>query len=125
MGKHKANLEVDRQILDFADKVTEFKKSIPGKAVGKYPSEIQKQAIALYKKSGLSMSRFGESTGLSGVSISYWIKQRQSVPFREVEILETKSEVIKNQKGYTIELANGAKIHGLQIEDVQKLIGLQ
>jgi hypothetical protein len=125
MAKQKANLEVDQQILDLAEKVAEFKKSLSGKAIGRYPLEIQKSAVALYKRSGLSKKRFGEVTGTNDVSLAYWIRQLDEKQFKSIKIKDSVPVKAVNHNGYTIELASGAKITGLQMDDIQKLIGMK
>ena len=105
------------------------------------PLELRKEIMKAWHGSGMPMDRFAERVGVSGNSIANWSQdsskgssrrarpvaiKRSGEAFKRVRVVpEAKHAPAKPGGVFELELASGARVRGLRMEDLAELIRIQ
>ena len=126
----KSNTQLLNRIGTLAGRLSELKKSDTVRAPGAVPVELRREAVALLGESALSLRKFGEQIGVSRTALCAWRKAERSKAikakkrFREVRVVAERVAQSAEPMARSFELAlvGGARITGLRMEDVAKLL---
>jgi hypothetical protein len=137
----------DGRIAVLARRVSKLKRDGAGKVNGGFPRKLRADILAMLDHSGLPVGPFGKRVGVTGTTLANWIrakskdarstrrrrdvrrpktgKQKRS-GFREVRVVgDAASAGLSKPKSFELSLPSGARITGLGMEDIAKLIGVQ
>jgi hypothetical protein len=99
-----------------------------GKRMRGVPAELRKRILKVLNSSQLSTQTLGDRLGLTGSTLRNWSGQRKIKPtavkrakFSEVRI-KPEMKLLAAQVGLTLELAGGAKVHGLSLAEIRELV---
>jgi hypothetical protein len=112
------------------------------------PRELRRRAVELWDRSGLSSAAFCRRVGIGSGSLGNWSAARArkdrptlrirpklksklrkpnpvKAPFREIKVVPGKSHSFEDgvRRDIVLELDRGARVSGLTISDIAKLIG--
>ena len=113
-------------------RLSELKNGEGGKP-GRIPVELRREAVALLSESGLSLRKFGERIGMSRQTMCSWrqavarlSRKREKRRFREVRVVSEKGleRMQMATRSFELSLAGGARIRGLSMEDVARLLSV-
>ncbi len=127
----KSSPQIDKRIAALAGRLSELKKSDTGRLAG-VPLELRREAIALLGESALSLRKFSARIGMSRQAMCSWRQvetrlKKKKKRFREVRVVPEKGveRAQVETRSFELALAGGAKITGLSLEDVTRLLSVQ
>lgn len=135
MKKIELDLKVDAALNELSAQIRALPRVKDGK-IYEVPAAIKKKAVRIFHESGISVSELAQRLGMSGSSIHTWIAQRKKIKkkrrksnLREKKISFTRVKVVPEAKrmapeALTLELAGGAKVHGLSLIAIRELVGM-
>jgi transposase len=133
MKKLQIDLKTDAALSELAETL----KTLPGSKAdrtGRVPNALRDRAVELHSKSGLSRADFAARLGVCGRTVYRWLKpkkrvQKKRIAGRKKGATFTELKVKSEKAGLpraaiTLELAGGAKVHGLSLGELRELISM-
>ena len=112
-----------------------------GGRAGRIPDDLRGEVLKTWRESGQPMDPFGKRIGVAGASIANWVKARQKKPpiarvpskkvkkkqfFKPIRVVpEPVGGQPKPGHVFDLELASGARVKGLRMEDLAELMRIQ
>ncbi len=127
MKKIQLDLKVETAIGALAGEIKVLPRNSLGN-VGRVPEELQDRILAVFEESGLTAENLGDRIGINGVTVRTWAKKKGKRRGRKKKFTELK--VVPERKpaevrgGITLELAGGARVHGLSLVELRELISV-
>jgi hypothetical protein len=103
------------------------------------PAELQREALAVWRRSGETRESFGTRIGVSGTTITNWEraclkiakrakprapgKATKKPVFKQVVVV-AEPTVRKADQAFVLDLGRGARVTGLSFNDVARLLAL-
>lgn len=103
------------------------------------PAELQREALAVWRRTGETRESFSKQIGVSGTTITNWERacrkrakpSRPQAPskatkepvFKQVAVV-AEPTVAKSEQMFVLELGRGARVTGLSFNDMARLLAL-
>lgn len=99
------------------------------------PKGLRGEILSAWRSSGMPMDKFGALVGVSGASVANWVRELRGRAnrkasarprtkkggFREVRVTPEKKG--ETERLFTVEMGSGARVTGLSLSDVARLMG--
>lgn len=104
------------------------------------PAELQREAVAAWRRSGESRESFGKRIGVSGQTLRNWergatkpgVTKRPARPSKPTKVREPvfkpvtvvpEPQTVPSGRTFVLDLGRGARVTGLSLSDVARLLG--
>lgn len=128
MKKIEIDLKTEAALGELADQFKALPRNGTGKRVQIIPEELRNQVVVLIRSHKIPVETTARRLGVSGNSIRAWNKHFRSktaarkrssqAEFRSMEI----TPELQQGSGLVLELTGGAKVHGLTIDQLRRLM---
>lgn len=128
---------IEQKIGELAKEIAVLPHRKTGGLVGA-PSSVRSRAVKLWQRSGLTSEDLGTRLGIAAGSLTNWKgclagkgrKSPKGAPFRRIDVAESEDadtlpRTLSVDSPLILEIGQGARLTGLKLDDVIRLIGLQ
>lgn len=125
--------DLERSISELKNRIENLPRG-ENQRLGRVPKELQEEAARLLRASKLPYAALARRIGVDGKSIRNWCDlhlvaattkkqklRRKKAVFKSLEITQDALRV-ENTRTYALDLRGGARVTGLSIEDIAKLM---
>lgn len=134
MKKIELDLKVEAALNELSEQIKALPRVRDGK-IYEVPGAMQKRAVKIFYDSEIGVADLAERLGMSGSAVRNWIVRRKpkkklkvarregSARFTQVKVRpEGHRPAALPGRTLTLELAGGAKVHGLSMSEIRELM---
>jgi hypothetical protein len=127
MKKIQLDLKVETAIGELAEEIKALPRNSLGN-VGRVPEALQERILDALEESRLSPENLGSRVGINGVTVRAWVERRRKSKGGKKKFTELKVvapiKSSESRSAITLELAGGARVHGLSLAELRELISV-